>query len=78
MKTAAFKGWCVFSGTSRREWPIVHTLRATRREAISAFKDEMRFHCQRDPDGIYKRRVKSGAIRVGRVVVQSADMNEEN
>ena len=70
MRSMPMKGWCVFGRNSRTEWPISCTISFLRRDAIAAWKAELRRYGN-DADRIWEQRIADGSIRVGKVIVEA-------
>ena len=79
MKQMPFKGWAVFSCGLRTEWPIPHTIRHTRREAIQAWWDEVLL--RNEPYELAHKtwhdRIADGSIRIGKIVCHAAPLDGE-
>jgi hypothetical protein len=78
MRQMPFQGWAVFSCSQRTEWPIPHTIRHTRREAIQAWWDE--FLLGNEPYELacktWSARIADGSMRVGRIVCHAAPIKD--
>jgi hypothetical protein len=68
MKQTTFRGSAVFRIGQRTEWPMLWNVRATRKDAVIAFKKVM-YNDHPDSDQLFKEYLAAGRIRVGRILV---------
>lgn len=74
MRTMTAHCWCIWQRYSRSEWPLLVTIRFQRKDAISAYKDEIAQYYRDSIDAEFRRRIKDGTIRIGKCQVGEASM----